>query len=302
MIVAPTFASAREAVARQAARSGLGLVPTMGYLHDGHVALMNAARQECDTVVVSIFVNPLQFGPDEDLARYPRDLERDLTMCEAAGADVVFAPSVEEMYPEPVKVGIVLDELTEHLEGAHRPGHFEGVALVVTKLLAGLQPGRAYFGRKDAQQLTVVRRLAADLSFPVVIVPVSTIRHADGLALSSRNRFLSDAERSQARALSLGLFAAADAVEAGIRDGAELESIVRHEAAEAGRLQLEYAALADAATARPVASLVADSFLAVAARVGETRLIDNLAFSVEGSTVTVDRGVLLDGPSMLEDR
>jgi pantoate--beta-alanine ligase len=282
------------------ARSRAGLVPTMGYLHEGHLALIEAAR-ECDTVVVSIFVNPLQFGPDEDLARYPRDMDRDLSLCEKAAVDVVFAPPVEEMYPEPAKVGLVLDQLTEHLEGAHRPGHFEGVALVVTKLLAGLQPGRAYFGKKDAQQLAVVQRLVADLSLPVDVVPVSTVREADGLALSSRNRLLSGTERIQARALSVGLFAAADAVEAGNRDGAELESIVRHEAAEAGPLQLEYAALADAATARPVARLSADAFLAVAARVGETRLIDNVAFSVVGDAVTVDRGVMLDRPSVLED-
>ena len=174
-------------------------------------------------------------------------------------------------------------------------------APVVTKLLAGLQPRHAFFGRKDAQQLAVVRRLALDLSLPVQIVPVSTVREVDGLALSSRNRFLSDSHRLQARALSQALFAAADAVEAGERDGAALESIVRHRAAEVGQVQLEYAALADAFSARPLPELNTDAFLAVAARVGETRLIDNVAFSVDGDAVVADRGVMLDGPSVLED-
>ena len=262
---------------------------------------MDAARTGADTVVASIFVNPLQFAPDEDLARYPRDLDRDRELAESAGVDVLFVPAGEEMYPEPVKTGIVMADLTQHFEGAQRPGHFEGVALVVAKLLAGIGPDRAYFGKKDAQQLAVVRRLVADLSFPVEIVPVPTVRESDGLALSSRNRFLSETERTHARGLSQGLFAAADAVEAGERSGPELESIVRHRAAEVGRIQLEYAALADAATAQPLQTLATDAFLAVAARVGETRLIDNVAFSVDGGTVAVDRGTKLDGPSILED-
>ena len=294
MIVVATFAEARAAT-----RGETGFVPTMGYLHEGHLALMEEAR-DCDTVIASIFVNPTQFGPDEDLARYPRNLDRDLGLCEAHGVDVVFAPAVAEVYPEPAKVAIALDDLTEYFEGAHRPGHFEGVALVVTKLLAGLQPQRAFFGKKDAQQLAVVQRLVLDLSLPVEIVPVSTVREADGLALSSRNRFLDDAHRRQARALSQALFAAADAVEAGEREGEELESIVRHRAAELGPVQLEYAALADASSARPLPVLDTDAFLAVAARVGETRLIDNVAFSVDGDAVVVDRGVELDRPSVLE--
>ena len=296
MIVVATFAEARAATGGE-----VGLVPTMGYLHEGHLALMEVATRHCDTVMASIFVNPLQFGPNEDLARYPRDLDRDLALCAASGVDVVFAPAVEEVYPEPAEVAITLDDLTEHFEGAHRPGHFEGVALVVTKLLAGLQPQCAFFGRKDAQQLAVVQRLVLDLSLPVQIVPVSTVREADGLALSSRNRFLSESQRLQARALSQALFAAADAVEAGERDGDELESVVRHRAAEVGPVQLEYAALADAASARPLPMLDTDAFLAVAARVGETRLIDNVAFSVHGDAVVVDRGVMLGGPSVLED-
>lgn len=295
MIVLSTFAEVRAA-----ATGRVGLVPTMGYLHDGHLALMSAARTDADTVVASLFVNPLQFGPEEDFARYPRDLERDTDLAVSAGVDILFVPEVEEMYPEPPRTGIVISDLTEHFEGAQRPGHFEGVALVVAKLFAGIQPHSSFFGNKDAQQLAVVRRLAADLSFPVDIVSVPTVREADGLALSSRNRFLSEAERLQARGLSRGLFAAADAVEAGERSGPELESIARHRAAEVGHLQLEYAALADAATVQPMPKLVADSFLAVAARVGETRLIDNVAFTVDGDEVVADRGTHLDGPSILE--
>ncbi|MBT8203302.1 MAG: pantoate--beta-alanine ligase [Acidimicrobiia bacterium] len=273
----------------------------MGYLHEGHLSLMSAAAAECDTVVASIFVNPLQFGEPDDLNRYPRDVERDAGLAAGAGVDVLFTPEIDEMYPQlPPMTSIRVDGLTEQLEGRHRPGHFDGVAVVVAKLFAGIQPDRAFFGRKDAQQLAVVQRMAADLSFPVDIVPVSTVREHDGLALSSRNRFLSTSEREAAAALSAGLFAAADAVEAGERDGATLESIVRRAAAERGRLTLEYASLADAATVQPVSTLSADSFLAVAVRVGETRLIDNVAFSVVGDNVIVDRGVRLDGPSVLE--
>jgi len=296
MIVVESFADVRAASAGR-----VGLAPTMGYLHDGHLSLFRAARQQCDTVVASIFVNPLQFGPTDDLSRYPRDLDRDAALAEAEGVDVLFVPSAAEMYPEPPRTELRIADLTEHFEGAHRPGHFEGVAIVVAKLLAGSQPSQAFFGRKDAQQLAVVGRMAADLSFPVEIVPVSTVRESDGLALSSRNKFLSARDRVSALALSGGLLAAAAAVEAGERDGAALEALVTGEIGSATGARLEYAALADAATVQPLAELTTDAFLAVAARVGETRLIDNVAFSVEGDSVTVDRGVTLEGPSVLED-
>lgn len=296
MKVVETFVDGR------AARSGsTGLAPTMGYLHDGHLALFRAARAHNDTVVASIFVNPLQFGPEEDLSRYPRDLERDHILAERAGVDVLFVPPFEEMYPSPPRTELTIADLTEHFEGRSRPGHFEGVAIAVAKLLAGLQPTRAYFGRKDAQQLTVVRRMATDLSFPVEIFPVSTVREADGLALSSRNRFLDRGDRRSAVALSSGLFAAATAVEAGERQGSILERIVADEIQNERAVELEYVALADAGTARPLADLTTDSFLAAAVRVGETRLIDNVAFSVEGDFVTVDRGETLQGPSLLEN-
>jgi pantoate--beta-alanine ligase len=296
MIVVESFADVRAA-----ASGRVGLAPTMGYLHDGHLSLFRAARQQCDTVVASIFVNPLQFGPNDDLSRYPRDLDRDAALAEAEGVDVLFVPSVAEMYPEPPRTELTIADLTEHFEGAHRPGHFEGVAIVVAKLLAGSQPSHAFFGRKDAQQLAVVGRMVADLSFPVEIVPVSTVRESDGLALSSRNKFLSAGDRVSALALSGGLLAAAAAVDAGERDGAVLEALVTGEVDSATGVRLEYAALADAATVQPLAELTTDAFLAVAARVGETRLIDNVAFSVDGDSVTVDRGVTLEGPSVLED-
>ncbi|MBT8247330.1 MAG: pantoate--beta-alanine ligase [Acidimicrobiia bacterium] len=295
MIVVESFADVR------AASSGrVGLAPTMGYLHDGHLSLFRAARADCDTVVASIFVNPLQFGPTDDLGRYPRDLDRDAVLAEQAGVDVLFVPSVEEMYPEPPRLELRIADLTDHFEGAHRPGHFEGVAIVVAKLLAGCQPGRAYFGRKDAQQLSVIRRMVADLSFPVEIVPVPTVRESDGLALSSRNTFLSDDDRMAALTLSGGLLAAADAVDAGERDGAVLEALVADRIGSEDGARLEYASLADAATVQPLVELTVDAFLAVAARVGETRLIDNVAFSVGDDSVTVDRGVILEGPSVLE--
>jgi len=286
----------------RAASSGrIGLVPTMGALHDGHLALLRKARAESDTVVVSVFVNPLQFGPDDDLDRYPRDLARDQGLAMAAGADILFAPEMADMYPTVSHTHLTISELTEHFEGAHRPGHFEGVALVVAKLLIGIRPARVFFGRKDAQQLSVVRRLAIDLSLPVEIIGVSTVREPDGLALSSRNQFLGPDQRLAATALSRGLLAAASAVEDGERHGPHLEAIVAEEVGTEALLEVEYVALADAATVQPLGELTTDAFLAIAARAGETRLIDNVAFSVDSDTVTVDRGELLSGPSVLEE-
>lgn len=288
MKVVDTFAAARNS-----SRGVLGLVPTMGYLHEGHLACIAALRGRVETVTMSLFVNPLQFDEPADLARYPRSLQRDLELADGAGVDVVFAPAPEAMYPEPPLTRVVVPELAGEMEGAHRPGHFDGVATVVAKLLAGLRPDLAAFGRKDAQQLAVVRRLALDLSFPVDIVEVSTVRERDGLALSSRNVFITD--RSAALGLSAGLFLAADAAAAGERAGSVLEGIVGRTATRAGAA-VEYATLADRATARRIASLDRPAFLAVAARVGEVRLIDNVVLEPDGSS---DRGVRLDGPSIL---
>ncbi len=288
MKVVDTFAAARAAT-----QGVLGLVPTMGYLHEGHLACIAALRGRAETVMTSMFVNPLQFEDPADLARYPRSMPRDLELAAGAGVDVVFAPAPEEMYPAPPLTRVVLPELTVEMEGAHRPGHFDGVATVVAKLFAGLRPDLAAFGRKDAQQLAVVRRLTADLSFPLEIVEVSTVRERDGLALSSRNVFVVD--RPAALGLSAGLFLAADAVSAGERSAVVLEGIVGRTATRAGAA-VEYSTLADRATARRIPSLDRPAFLAVAARVGSVRLIDNVVLEPDGSS---DRGVRLDGPSIL---
>jgi len=276
-----------------AADGTVALVPTMGYLHEGHVACVTEAGRRADTVVVSLFVNPLQFDKADDLARYPRDLDRDAAIAAQAGVDLLFVPPMAEMYSvEPltrVQVGVV----SEGMEGAHRPGHFDGVATVVAKLFAGIRPEIACFGRKDAQQLAVITRMAADLSFPVSVIAVPTVREADGLALSSRNVFLHD--RPAALGLSRGLFAAAAAVDDGERSALALETMVAIEVTERGA-DLAYATLADAVTAEPIATLDRPAFLAVAARVGEVRLIDNVFLDPDGS---VDLGTRLDHPSML---
>ena len=282
---------------RDASRGVTGLVPTMGFLHEGHLSLIATARDESDTVVVSLFVNPLQFDEPADLDRYPRNLERDSRLAEEGGADLLFAPSLEVMYLLPALTRVTVPPLEAEMEGALRPGHFEGVATVVAKLLAGLQPQRAYFGRKDAQQLAVVRRMAFDLSLPVEIVGGQTVRESDGLALSSRNIFLSADERDRALGLSRGLMAAADAFEAGVRDADSLEGIVEEAATD---VEIDYVTLADARTTTRLPVVDRDAFLAVAARVGVTRLIDNVPFAVEpGGAISADRGIRLAGPSLL---
>jgi pantoate--beta-alanine ligase len=292
MRIVTTFAAARTAGA-----GVVGLVPTMGYLHEGHLSLIAGAREGCDTVVASIFVNPLQFGPGEDLERYPRDPERDAAMARAAGVDVLFTPPLEEMYPEPPLTRVTVEALAGPLCGRARPGHFTGVATVVAKLFAGLQPDLAYFGAKDAQQLAIVRRLAADLSFPVEVVRMPLVRDHDGLALSSRNAYLAPADRERARALSRGLFAAADAFTAGETSAAALTALA---AATAAGADLEYAELVRADDLEPLAAVGdAAAFLAVAARIGPARLIDNVWFLPGPRGTVVDRGVFLDLPSVI---
>ena len=288
MIVTDTFVAARRAMS-----GTVGLVPTMGYLHEGHLACATAVRATSDCVVMSIFVNPLQFNDPSDLARYPRSWDRDLALAERVGVDVVFAPSVEEMYPEPPLTRVIVSGVTEGMEGSRRPGHFDGVATVVAKLFAGLRPDSAAFGRKDAQQLAVIKRMVSDLGFPVTIVEVPTVRESDGLALSSRNVFIED--RRAALGLSRGLFLAADSAGAGERSGRILEDIAGRTASRAGAL-VDYAELADARSARRIPTLDRPAFLAIAARVGAVRLIDNVVFEPDGSA---DRGTRLDGPSIL---
>jgi pantoate--beta-alanine ligase len=290
MKVTGTFAATRAEY-----RGVVGLVPTMGFFHEGHLALIAAARQQAGTVVVSHFVNPLQFNDPSDLDCYPRDFARDAALAEAAGADVLFAPPAEEIYPEPLQVRVSLPALSAEMEGAHRPGHLDGVAVVVAKLYAGLRPDLAFFGRKDAQQLAVVTRLAADLSFPVEVIGCPTVREQDGLALSSRNVLLPPEDRAAALSLSRGLFAAADAAAAGERSGAALEGVAAAEMEAAG-VKPEYAALADGASAARIPALDRAAFLAVAARVGGVRLIDNVWLGPDGRA---DRGRRLDRPSLL---
>lgn len=263
--------------AARAAGGRVGLVPTMGYLHDGHRSLMEAARADCDFVTVTIFVNPLQFGPNEDLDAYPRDLDGDLALAEGAGVSLVFAPSVKEMYPDgEVLTSVRVRGLADQLEGASRPGHFDGVATVVGKLFAIAGPCQAYFGEKDFQQLQIVTRMARDLSIPVDVVPCPTVREANGLARSSRNAYLSDAEREAAAVLKRALEAGVAAIEAGERSPVEVERRMAEVVASEPLATLDYARVVDAASLETLESLRGTLRLLIAARVGPARLIDNV--------------------------
>lgn len=253
----------------------VGFVPTMGYLHDGHLALVEASRSQCDVTVVSIFVNPTQFGPTEDLAAYPRDFLRDQRLCADAGVDIIFAPGEREVYPMQFQTFIDLEELTKPLCGAFRSGHFRGVATVVSKLFNMVQPDVAFFGQKDFQQCAIVRRLVVDLNFPIQIVTIPTIREPDGLAMSSRNRYLTAEERQRALVISRGLFEAATEFEKGERDVAKLVASAKRSLNAVDRLQ--YLELVDADSLLKAESpLCRPAALCVAAYVGSTRLIDNL--------------------------
>ena len=287
------------AEARKVDRGSVGLVPTMGYLHEGHLSLIEAARDADDVVVVSLFVNPRQFSEDADLSAYPRDLARDARLAENAGADVLFAPAGEEVYPDPPLTTVGVAGVADGMEGAHRPGHFEGVAIVVAKLFAGIQPDRAYFGRKDAQQLAVVSRMARDLSFPVDVVGCPTVREHDGLALSSRNTRLTPDERRTALTLSAGLEAVAEAVDRGEGAAPTLEALARAPIESEPGVAFEYATLASQSDAAPLRGLDAPAFLAVAARVGRTRFIDNVHIDSAGNRWAADLGIRLEGPSIL---
>jgi pantoate--beta-alanine ligase len=265
--------------AARARREAVGLVPTMGALHEGHASLFRRAREERDHVVASIFVNPLQFGDPGDLAAYPRDEERDLALAEQLGADVVFAPSAEEMYPRGApEVTVDPGPLGERLEGAARPGHLRGVATVVAKLFHAMGPGAAYFGEKDAQQLAVIRRMVRDLSFPVEVVACPTVREPGGLALSSRNARLSDEQRDAAGVLFFALTEAAERARSGERDAARLVAVMAREIGATSQARLDYAVVVDDETFEEVRSLegVGRARALVAARFGDVRLIDNL--------------------------
>jgi pantoate--beta-alanine ligase len=262
--------------AARASGAGVGFVPTMGALHAGHRALLSRARAENDLVVASVFVNPLQFGPAEDLASYPRDREADLAVLTAEGTDLAFLPAEGEVWPAPPEVRLQVGALADRLEGLVRPGHLDGVATVVAKLLHLVGQSRAYFGQKDAQQLAVVRRMVEDLAFPNEIVACPTVREPDGLAVSSRNIYLSASERERATALYRALSAAGAAFQAGQRDPAAVEAAARDLLEDAPGVEPDYVALVDPATFEPAKQAEAGQVLATAARVGRTRLIDNV--------------------------
>jgi len=265
----------RVVVDARAKGKTVGFVPTMGYLHEGHLSLIRRAKEECDSVVVSIFVNPTQFGPREDLSKYPRDLQRDLGLIEPLGVEVVWAPSADAMYPQDFQTWVEVERLTGPLEGAMRPGHFRGVTTVVAKLFNAVQPQRAYFGQKDAQQAAVIRQMARDLNYPVEIVVCPTVREPDGLAMSSRNKYLEGDDRKAALVLSHALGAAKEAYDAGERDAETLRRIMRETIASEPRAQMQYVSCADYDTLQELDRVEGKTLLSMAILIGKTRLIDN---------------------------
>jgi pantoate--beta-alanine ligase len=253
----------------------LGFVPTMGYLHTGHASLVERARAECASVAVSIFVNPTQFGPHEDLARYPRDLPRDLALLEAAGAGLVWTPTPEVIYPPGFQTWVTVEELTTRLEGELRPGHFRGVTTVVAKLFNAVGPQRAYFGQKDAQQAAVIRRMVRDLNFPLELVVCPTVREPDGLAMSSRNTYLDPRERAAATVLFRALSAARSAYERGERNAEALRQVMRATVNTEPLARLQYVSCSDYDTLEELEQVSGKTLLSMAVFLGKTRLIDN---------------------------
>lgn len=264
--------------ARRAKRQGtVALVPTMGALHEGHLSLVRAAKKAAATVVVSIFVNPTQFGPSEDFARYPRSLESDLELLSKEHVDFVFAPSKEEMYPDGVARSYVeVEGISDRLDGVSRPGHFRGVATVVAKLFNITTPDFAFFGQKDAAQVAVLRAMVRDLNFPVQLVVAPTVREPDGLAMSSRNRYLTDDQRARSRVLYRALSRAQAEAREGARDAGELAGTMLRVLKEEHEAQIEYAEIVDPETLQPITNVSEGGLLAIAARIGNTRLIDNV--------------------------
>ncbi len=291
MEVTRTFSDTRERY-----RGTVGLLPTLGYFHEGHLRLMDLLRERCDTLVVSLFVNPTQFNEGGDFDAYPRDEERDASLANDHDVDLLFAPEVTEVYPGPSVTTVEVIGVTDEMEGRHRPGHFVGVATVVAKLFAGLQPDVAMFGRKDAQQLAVLEAMVRDLRFPIEIVEAPVVREPDGLALSSRNVRLTRHDREMALAISRGLFQAAEQVDAGERRGDRIEATV---ARSMKNLEVDYVKLASRETMKPIDTLDRPAVLAVAAHAGRVRLIDNIAFDQIDDKPVPDRGILLDEPSRL---
>jgi pantoate--beta-alanine ligase len=274
--VVQSIADLRSRIASRGNGGSIGLVPTMGALHVGHASLIAAARRECERVVVSIFVNPIQFDRQEDLARYPRTLDADVALCAGSGVDLIFAPDAREMYPQEPRCTVDVSTLGDHLCGRYRPGHFRGVATVVLKLLDIVQPSRAYFGEKDAQQLAIIRRLVSDFNVPVAIVGMPTVREQDGLAVSSRNQRLSAEERPLAAALYKALCAAHAQIASGVRDPEQVKTAALAVIPALAALKLEYLEIVDPAEMQPVERIDGPVYAAGALWVGSTRLIDNV--------------------------
>ena len=280
MQILTTIGDFRSARAKIPANGSLGLVPTMGHLHDGHLELVRHARDANETVAVSIFVNPTQFGPDEDMFTYPRDIERDRVLLEEVGCDLLFYPAVEEMYPPGgADIHVVPGKLADVLEGASRPGHFTGVATVVAKLFNIVQPERAYFGQKDGQQLVVIRRMVRDLDFPVEIVAVPTVREPDGLAMSSRNTYLNDHERSAATVLCRALRRAQELHREGEQDAEVLRAAMSDVLASEHLATADYVSVADPETLDELVLVDSEAMVSLAVRIGGTRLIDNVVLA-----------------------
>lgn len=265
--------------AQRAAGRRIALVPTMGYLHEGHLALVDEARRRADSIVLSIFVNPLQFGPREDLARYPRDLPRDRALASGRGVDTIFVPQVSDMYPPGSEVRVVPGAMAERWEGAARLGHFTGVLTIVAKLFHLTQPDVACFGQKDIQQLALIRRMVGDLDWPLEVAMVKTVREPDGLALSSRNAYLAAADRARAVVLSRALRAAHDAWRAGETSADALEARMRDVLGKEPDVTVEYIAVVDPEALAPVKAADGTTIVALAARIGSTRLIDNIVLA-----------------------
>lgn len=281
MLITRTIPETRAAIVRaRASGKRIGFVPTMGYLHEGHLQLIDIAKQHSDFVVVSIFVNPTQFGPQEDFAAYPRDFERDRKLCEARGADLIFAPEVSEMYPERSLITFHIEKLADRLCGARRLGHFNGVVLVVSKLFNIVQPDVAVFGQKDAQQLIIIKRLVQDLNFPVKIIAAPTVRESDGLAMSSRNVYLSPEQRAQSTVLYKALQKAKALIESGERDTQKIIAEMQKLIATASEAKIDYIEIVNVRDLQPIERLDGQILIALAVYFGKARLIDNIVLEV----------------------
>jgi pantoate--beta-alanine ligase len=277
--ICTTIAEMRTAaLALRRAGQRLGFVPTMGALHEGHLSLVRAARASCDAVAASIFVNPTQFGPNEDLAKYPRSLERDCELLEREGVEILFAPAVEEMYPAGAVTWVTVEELSDKLDGRSRPGHFRGVTTVVAKLFHVVEPDAAFFGQKDAAQVAIIRRMVRDLNLPVEIVVGPIVREPDGLAMSSRNAYLDSEQRKQALVLYRSLMEMKGLIDGGEREAAKLLAAGRAAFTKETNVRLDYFEIVDSVSLDAVSDISRGALIAVAAFVGVTRLIDNLSF------------------------